>query len=404
MIKQFKQLINICAFLTLLFSSCKKESDFNTQNNNNKLQNELKSLISQVKSWHDSTVSSSLKSKAQKSLSAFSLNDNDIVPPIIDWDKTFINYDSSDVKSITVPISMNHKNGEHIEFVATKNKNKLNGYFIKVTPDSTYHLNQIDIYNYNNFSGSISIYNLLGIKIKQKHFKSGNIIKTNSSSKNSFSNNIAYGDGYDTPNDLIEVTVKTVIKKSIYTYAYNYGYIYIDVVQNIELDQIDGGGGVIAGGLDFDFNLVPNGQCVFGALAHLGKIYNVDQDPDYYLKQWADLSLMTLEDMKQNINSNTKFGPNIDFSAKLLSKNFTNFNLGTMENMLSTVKNTKIPVFVIIVWPKELGGGGHAGIVKLINDNNIVFYDPVLNTIIPYEKGSIEFDNSKYFFGVTKPI
>ncbi len=83
MIKQLKTLILICTFLTLIFSSCKKESALDTQNYNYISQNELKSLISQVKVWHDSTVSSNLKSKVQNGLKAFSVNDYDIVPPIV---------------------------------------------------------------------------------------------------------------------------------------------------------------------------------------------------------------------------------------------------------------------------------------------------------------------------------
>ena len=195
-----------------------------------------------MKLWHDSTVSSNLSTKAQNGVRAFSVNENDIVPPIVDWEKAFINFDSSTVKSITVPISMNFKNGEHMQLVATKSKNKLNGYFIKVTPDSSYFASQIDVHNYNDFSGSISVYNLMGVRLKKQDFKSGIISNSNNSSKSSLSNITTFG-GYDVY--LIDVTVKGYRKKKS---RYNYGLIYIDVVQNIELGLGDGGGGVIAGG------------------------------------------------------------------------------------------------------------------------------------------------------------
>ena len=244
MIKQIKPLISICVFLTLVFSSCKKESAFDAQSNNNQSQNELKSLISQVKVWHNSTVSSNLSTKVQNEVRAFSVNENDIVPPFVDWDKAYINYDSSDVKSITVPISMNYKTGEHMQLVATKSKNKLNGYFIKVTPDSTYFARQNEIYDYTNFSGSITIYNLIGIRIKKQDFKTG--INSN---KITHSNNTTFGNGFDSPNDLITVTVVSKKRKKYQFTSNNYGYIYIEEVQNIELAEGDvGGGGVIAGG------------------------------------------------------------------------------------------------------------------------------------------------------------
>ena len=130
MIKPFKPLIYVCAFLILVFSSCKKEGVMEVQNTNNISQNELKSLVSQVKVWHDSTISSTLNTKIQNGVRALSVNENDIIPPVVDWYKAFINFDSSSVKSVTVPISMNYKTGEHMQLVATKSKNKLNVYFV----------------------------------------------------------------------------------------------------------------------------------------------------------------------------------------------------------------------------------------------------------------------------------
>ncbi len=249
MIKLFKPLFNICAFLTLVFISCKKESDFNTKNNNNQFQNELKSMINQVKIWHDSTVSSNLKSKTQNGLTVFSVNDNDIIPPFIDWDNAFINYDSNDVKSITVPISINYKNGEHMELVATKSRNKINGYFIKVTPDSACFANQIDLYNYTNFSGSVSIYNLIGVRLKIQNFKTGIVIKSDIT-KNSLDTKTTY----EIAPPCEECTLNTVIVTgsriiNYYTgYNYTLSYIHIGYNQNLELDEFGGGGGVIAGG------------------------------------------------------------------------------------------------------------------------------------------------------------
>jgi hypothetical protein len=245
MIKKIKPLISICAFLTLVFSSCKKESAFDTQINNNQSQNELKSLISQVKVWHDSTVSSNLSTKVQNGVRAFSVNENDIVPPVVDWDKAFISYDSSNVKSITVPISMDYKNGERIQLVSTKFKNKINGYIIKISPDSVCFAKQNDIYDYTNFSGSITIYNLIGIRVKKQDFKTG--INSNSN-KITHSNNTTFGNGFDSPNDLITVTVVSKKRKKYQFTSNNYGYIYIEEVQNIELAEGDSGGGVIAGG------------------------------------------------------------------------------------------------------------------------------------------------------------
>ena len=83
MIKQLKPLIYVCAFLFLVLNSCKKEGVMVVQNTNNISQNELKSLVSQVKVWHDSTVSSNLSTKIQNGIRAFSVNENDINPQLL---------------------------------------------------------------------------------------------------------------------------------------------------------------------------------------------------------------------------------------------------------------------------------------------------------------------------------
>jgi hypothetical protein len=50
---------------------------------------------------------------------------------------------------------MNYKTGERMQLVATKSKNKLNGYFIKVTPDSNYYSKQKNIQDFTDFNGTI---------------------------------------------------------------------------------------------------------------------------------------------------------------------------------------------------------------------------------------------------------
>jgi hypothetical protein len=243
MIEKIKNHLLNGVLLLVLFSSCKKEVSLEIQQESQSNLNELKSLVSQVKLWHDSTVSSSLKTKAQNGVRAFSVNENDIVPPIVDWEKAFINFDSSTVKSITVPISMNYKTGEHMQLVATKSKNKINGYYIKVTSDSSYYVNQNDIFNYTDYSGSISVYNLMGVRIKKQDFKLGIVSNSNNSSKTTLSNNTTYATFIER-----EIDITIIDKKSRGFSAQFYGLIYIDYQQNIQTDEFGGGGDVIAGG------------------------------------------------------------------------------------------------------------------------------------------------------------
>ncbi len=247
MIKQLNPLIFIYTLFLLAFGSCKKEGVLEASDTNSILKNELKSLVNQVKLWHDSTVHSKQNTKVQNGIIAFSVNENDIVPPKVDWEKAFINFDSSTVKSITVPISMNYKNGERIQLVATRSKNKLNGYFIKVTPDSSYFAKQDNIFNYSNFSGSVTIYNLLGVRLKKQDFKTSVALKSNNTSETALSNYTTHGDGFNSAIDLLEVTVISTKRKKYRFYGYDYGYFLIEVVNYIEKDEF-GDGIVMVGG------------------------------------------------------------------------------------------------------------------------------------------------------------
>jgi hypothetical protein len=170
-----KCLVYFGIILFIILSSCKKESSLSIQNQNLKTNNDLKTLVSQVKAWHDLVVSSKLTSNNETSLKSYSLSSSDIIPPSIDWDKAFMNFDSSNVKSVTVPISINYTTGECLQFVATKFKDTTNGYIIKTVPDSIYFINQQNIFDYTNFTGSIYIYNLNGQNLKKVYFKSGKV-------------------------------------------------------------------------------------------------------------------------------------------------------------------------------------------------------------------------------------
>jgi hypothetical protein len=351
MIEKIKNHLLNGLLLLLLFSSCKKEVSLEIQQDNHANFNELKSLVSIVKIWHDSTVSSNLSTKAQNGVRAYSVNENDIIPPIVDWEKAFINYDSSSVKSITVPILFNYKNGERIQLVATKSKGKLKGYFIKITPDSSYFAKQNEIYDYNNFSGSIAIYNLMGVRIKKQDFKTGIVTNLNNNNKVGLSYIKTFGDGFNTANDLLTVTVKSKKRKKYQFNGYNYGYIYIEEVQNIELDEGDGGGGVIAGG---------------------------DESPDGYVDEiTTKITDPCISSVMDDILSNDKQSEMMSYIKRQFGLN-EKFNLNIKD-----VKNLKNP--------EGLAVAGHAKVHR-DNDNGIL----TVNISINYGINS-----SKEFYAAT---
>jgi len=393
MIEKIKNHLLNGVLLLVLFSSCKKEVSLEIQQESQSNLNELKSLVSQVKLWHDSTVSSSLKTKAQNGVRAFSVNENDIVPPIVDWEKAFINFDSSTVKSITVPISMNYKTGEHMQLVATKFKNKINGYFIKVTPDSTNIANQIDPYNYFNFNGSISIYSLMGIGLKKQNFKTGISLKSNNSSNSTFSSIKTYEYEWD-GGYLPDFFITSYKKKK----RFNYGLIYINYQQNIQSDEGEGGGEVIAGGSDLTNYFIPEGMCVFGALAKLGELFGGSDDPNHYVKQYGDNIGKSKEEVLFDILSTKNGGPDIIEAVKLLQQVFEAKKLTEIENMIKVATETKNPIFVLIDWKNDLKTGHN--IIVQWKDDRLQFFDPVGGSYSDY-LNSNEYANSVYFYEVT---
>jgi hypothetical protein len=260
MIKKFNIVILISTLFIITFSACNKESTLPIQNENQNSTNELKSLVSQVKFWHDSIVSNKTKGvNVENNIKSFSQGPEDITPPSIDWDKAFVNFDSNNIKSVTITLSMNYINGEKLQLVATKNKNSINGYLIKILPDSIYFSKQVDIYDYKKFNGSITIYNLKGVRLKKEIFKQGIVSKTAFNSKTSQSNQTTFDteppcDGCD----LLTVVMHNSKRNSYRFGSYDYGLIYISSYYNIQVDGFDGGGGggVYVGGRDVSDGIV----------------------------------------------------------------------------------------------------------------------------------------------------
>lgn len=244
MFKKIIYLIYSTTFILLLLSSCKKLDESTIQPDKVTSKRSIETMVVDVKSWYDSTIKSNSIINSQNIKISMSSNLNDIKLPVIDWSKAYINFDSSNVKSLTVPISNNYTNGESLQLVTTKYKNKTNGFFIKITPDSIFFKNQINYYDYTNFSGSISIYNLLGQRLKIQNFKSGVVTKVNNTNKVAQSNSINLST--ESPCDGCELYTVIVYNSKKIDYSYNYGLIYISEIQNI---QLDGFGGVIAGGI-----------------------------------------------------------------------------------------------------------------------------------------------------------
>ena len=235
MIKKFDIVILVSALFMITFSSCNKESSLPFQNENQTSTNELKSLVSQVKFWHDSVISNNVPGgNSENNIKSFNLGPDDITPPSIDWDKAYKNFDTVEKKGVSIPLEFDPITGNYLQFVTSIEKNKVIGYIVRTIPDSSYRIKHLNIYDYTNFTGLIIIYNIKGKFLNKNVFNEGVTQISNSVSLK----NIEKIKSFD---DLPTVTVTGYRKKTRTYLKINQSFSY-------DMDYGGGGGWVVVGG------------------------------------------------------------------------------------------------------------------------------------------------------------
>ena len=235
MIKKINFVILISTLFIITFSSCNKESTLPIQNENQNSTNELKSLVSQVKFWHDSIVSNKTKGvNSENNIKSFSLGPDDITPPVIDFDKAYKNFDTVEKKGVSIPLEFDPITGNYLQFVTSIEKNKVIGYIVRTIPDSSYRKRHKNSYDYLNFTGLIIIYNIKGKFLNKIKFNEG----ATQISNNINLINIERIKSFD---DLQEVIVTGYRKKKRTYLKINQSFSY-------DMDYGGGGGWVVVGG------------------------------------------------------------------------------------------------------------------------------------------------------------
>jgi hypothetical protein len=156
MIEQLNRFLFIVTFFFILFSSCKKEEILAIQTDHLTTINELKSLVSQIKIWHDSITNNITVGNSENNIKSLSLNSNDIIPPVIDWDKAYKNFDSTQKIGITIPLKYDPLTGNYLQLVACKFKSKISGFLVNSLLDSSYHILHKSAFDYSKFNSNVS--------------------------------------------------------------------------------------------------------------------------------------------------------------------------------------------------------------------------------------------------------
>lgn len=356
----------------------------------------------EIKNWYDSVINiKNTTFNSEQIIKAVSIENNteNISPPEIDWNSIYINFDSSIIKSFTIPLKFNITTGEFIQLVITATSKSKNGYLIKLNPDSIYYSFHPDILDANSYTGFYTIYDLFGHFLKKIYLKNG--ILTYPSNNTNSQDNIRANEVAAPCSGCDLLTVIVYNSKSIdFT---NVGYIQIINHDDALFPQNDviTGGGLINNSTLLNLVSIPNGRCVFGSLAYIGSIFGWESDPDAYIKQWAKVKNLDLSAMKYKLDNFSNYRPGMQDAVNILKSNFNSRRLSSNEE-ISNVAKQNIPIFVLIDWGN---GSGHCVVVRWDSAiNSLYFFDSIDDSKTLIQIGDDYFSKMKYFYAVNGPV
>ena len=401
MIKKFNIVILVSAIFMITFSSCNKESSLPIQNENQNSTNELKSLVSQVKFWHNSVISNKVPGgNSENNIKSFSLGPDDISPPSINWELAYKNFDSANVESLTVPLKYNISTGELIQLVATSKKDTINGYLVRQLPDSSYYANHPNILDLNGYTGKYIIYDLMGHCLKTINFRSGSVY-SNSSSQSEIQSIRTNGEPYVPISPFRAYVYGSRHLRQLNDlqdfngFAMSLQNQFYNGVNFYNFNVIVGGGSIYNSSI-LDLIKIPNGFCVFGSLSFISSKIGLEESSDFYLSQWAAKKGLSLENMRKSIGENSNNWPSAADAIGLLKSNFDVTPINK-EDIETTAKLS--PIFTIINWGD---GNGHAVVIVWDSDiNSLYYYDPTGNVDkVYFNSNSDIFSFMKLFYRV----
>ncbi len=176
-----KQPYIICIFLFILVNIACNKKDYVIENNDTLYKNLLNE---KVKFWFENSRKSKLNTENNIKAQSLNFRENDITLPKINWEKGYINYDSSNTVGYTVPIIINKNTGEYLQLVTSIRNDSINGVIIRSLPDSGNYSINSKFGSLKDFTGSIFIYTISGKFLSKKIFQKGLLINNLNKQKN----------------------------------------------------------------------------------------------------------------------------------------------------------------------------------------------------------------------------
>jgi hypothetical protein len=212
-------IITLCIFISI--SSCNKEVNGIDANqiSINKTLFRKNELVDSVKSWFNNAINAKFLTSNEFDIKSYSISDtntSNLNLKDIEWNKAFISFDTIGKKTLSVPLRLDTISGEYVQLVVDISNKKYTGYFIRSKPDKFYYKVQNNIYAFNNYSGSIFIYDLSGKFLNNLIFEEGQVKNANHSQKES--------DNFKSFADDVDAELPTV---TVVGYINNSGYLVI---------------------------------------------------------------------------------------------------------------------------------------------------------------------------------
>lgn len=147
----------------VFLSGCKKEDIAIPESKIEQLRNQVSDWYYQSTKEVLADPDASTKRIASNSLNTHTSTDYSVL--LIDslnFNKSYINFDSLSLTGLTVPMRINKNTGEYVQLTTLSNNKKTKGYFVRSIPDENWYKKLGVKSDFSRMSGKIFVYNLKG--------------------------------------------------------------------------------------------------------------------------------------------------------------------------------------------------------------------------------------------------